>query len=82
MTAPTITQADREATEPIGLSVNDIPDNVLLGRAIRDFRPIKRGDGGIYRWAAVMVRFGLGSTYARQLCRRFGMDPDEKVRKP
>ena len=60
-------------------SVNDIPDNELLGRAVRDFRPIKRGDGGIYRFVAVMNRFGLGSTYAQQLCCRFGTDPYEKV---
>lgn len=63
-------------------SVNDIPDAELLGRAVRGFKPIKRGDGGIYRWAAVGARFALGSTYAHQLCRRFGLDPDEKVRKP
>lgn len=32
------------------------------------------------RWIAVMKTFGLGSTYAQQLCIRFGLDPDEKVR--
>ncbi len=60
-------------------SVNDIPDNELLGRVVRGFRPIKRGDGGIYLWDAVMNRFGIRPTYAKQLCCRFGMDPYKKV---
>ena len=32
------------------------------------------------RWAAVMMTFGLGSTYSAELCVRFGFDPDESVR--
>ncbi len=32
------------------------------------------------RWAAVMDRLLVGSTYANQLCARFGYDPDEIVR--
>jgi len=27
----------------------------------------------------VMGAFSLGSTFARQLCRRFGLNPDEMV---
>ena len=56
-------------------SVNDIPDVELLRRAVG-----RRGHGRKEpRWVRVMDRFSLGSTYARQLCRRFGFDPDEKV---
>ncbi len=60
----------REAT------VDSIKDEELLLRAVRSCRP-KRGSP---RWTAVMQTFGLGSTYAQQLCRRFGFDPEEKVR--
>lgn len=58
--------------------VNDIPDAELLGRAVRECRP-RRRYGKLPRWAAVSDQFVLGSTYAHQLCRRFGVDPDEKV---
>lgn len=59
--------------------VNDIPDTELLCRAVRSFRPVKRS-GGVPRWEAVSRIFMLGSTYSAQLCRKFGMDPDERVR--
>ncbi len=60
-------------------SVNDIPDNELLGRAVRN----ARGRTGRInpRWHGVADTFGLGSTYSRQLCRRFGLDPDERVKR-
>lgn len=59
-------------------SVNDISDGELLGRAVRmRFRGRSRGHP---RWVLVMERFGLGSTYAKQLCRKFGSDPDEMVK--
>lgn len=59
--------------------VNDIPDTELVRRVISGLR------GGRRRkrqplWASVGGRFCLGSTYAAQLCRRFGFDPDEQVR--
>jgi hypothetical protein len=59
-------------------SVNDIPDAELLGRAVRNARPRYRAHP---RWVGVMEVFALGSTYAQQLCRRFGLDPDEKVKR-
>lgn len=31
------------------------------------------------RWVHVMGLFGLGSTSATALCKRFGADPDERV---
>lgn len=56
-------------------SVNDIPDAELLRRCVG-----RKGHGRKEpRWVRVMDRFLLGSTYARQLCRRYGFDPDEKV---
>lgn len=58
--------------------VNDIPDNELLGRAVRNVRP-RRRSGRSPRWHAVSEVFTLGSTYSAQLCRRFGVDPDEVV---
>jgi hypothetical protein len=59
-------------------SVNDIPDNELLGRAVRNCRDRLAGKKSP-RWVAVSDTFVLGSTYSRQLCRRFGVDPDEMV---
>jgi hypothetical protein len=58
-------------------------DEELLRRAVLNFRPrIKRGFGGVPRWAAVMHLFSLGSGYSQHLCVRLGLDPDELVRKP
>jgi len=54
-------------------------DEELIRRAIRaSGKPSPRATQ--YRWRAVMMTFGLGSTFAEQLCLRFGFDPDEKVR--
>lgn len=61
------------------MDVSSIPDNELLGRAVHSARA--KGKRGYQpRWVAVMDQFMLGSTYARQLCVRFGLDPDQKVR--
>lgn len=60
-------------------SVNDIPDNELLGRAVRDCRR-GRGRGRAPLWSVVSYRFALGSGYSAQLCRRYGLDPEERVR--
>jgi hypothetical protein len=64
-------------TEP---SVNDIPDVELLRRAIGSIRKSRREGAGQPRWSAVSDRFGLGSTYSQQLCRRFGFNPFDMVR--
>jgi hypothetical protein len=60
--------------------VNGIPDNVLLQRAIKSLIN-KRGRVKQPLWVSVMDTFALGSTYAGQLCRRFGHDPDMTVRR-
>lgn len=49
----------------------------LLGRAVMNAR-LGWGRKGP-RWRAVMAVFGIGSTRAQELCRRFGLDPDEEV---
>lgn len=60
--------------------VNDIPDAELLGRAIRSARVTRGRARDLHpRWIGVSDAFLLGSTYAQQLCRRFGLDPDEMV---
>lgn len=60
-------------------SVADIPDAELLRRAVRSARARDRGFSP--RWVAVSETFALGSTYSQQLCRRFDLDPDEKVKR-
>lgn len=62
-------------------SVADIPDEELLRRAVTSARGKYRAGFGHMRWQAVMTCFGLGSTYAHQLCRRFGLDPEEVVKR-
>lgn len=54
-------------------------DEELIRRAIASSgRPSPKA--ATPRWKAVMMTFGLGSTFAWQLCSRFGFDPDEMVR--
>jgi hypothetical protein len=61
-------------------SVADYPDAALLERAVRNGRGRGQKRGQRYpRWSLVADTFALGSTYAIQLCRRFGLDPDELV---
>lgn len=68
-------------TEP---SVNDISDSELIKRALyalRHRRPLRRPRRLLVPlWSNVMDVFALGSTYSQQLCRRFGLDPEEMVR--
>lgn len=60
-------------------TVDDIPDAELLARAVKRARSNKRLCVPAPRWSAVMDAFGLGSTYAHQLCVRFDLDPEEIV---
>lgn len=63
-------------------TVADIPDDELLRRAIGSARSHDSRKGEKHpRWTAVMCMFGLGSTYSVQLCERFGLDPDEMVKR-
>lgn len=61
------------------MPVTDIPDEDLLRRAVTNARGNSRGK--VWRWVAVMDMFALGSGYAQQLCARFGLDPDEYVKR-
>jgi hypothetical protein len=61
--------------------VNDIPDEELLKRVLRNFTRRGRSREKLPLWSIVANNFGLGSTYAGQLCRRFGLDPDQIVRR-
>lgn len=63
-------------------SANTIPigDDELLSRAVKNARA-RRGTGYCSRWVAVSELFCMGSTYSQALCRRFGLDPDEQVRR-
>jgi len=61
------------------MSVNDIKDEDLLGRAVRECRR-GRGRQKIILWSKVSDRFALGSGYSMELCRRYGLDPDEMVK--
>lgn len=64
------------------MSVKDIPDEELLKRAVAACRGRGYRKGAKHpRWVAVMDNFSLGSTYAHELCRRFGHDPDEMVKR-
>lgn len=65
---------------PPTLTVADLPDSELLGRSVRGAVLDARGRPAP-RWVCVMARFGLGSTYAGQLVRRFGLDPEETVKR-
>jgi hypothetical protein len=63
-------------TEAVERTVAVIPDEDLVRRAVlsavRNRRPKRTPP-----WVAVMDAFGLGSTFATQLCRRFEVDPDK-----
>lgn len=62
-------------------NVSQIADAELIRRVIDGaaFRLVRRGRAKPL-WSVVGDRFCLGSTYAQQLCRRFGYDPDQPVR--
>ena len=55
--------------------VREIAASGLVLRALRNLRPRV----ACPRWAAVSDGFGLGSTYSQELCRNFGLDPNEQI---
>lgn len=63
------------------MPVSDISDEDLVRRAVRNARPREVGIE-VPRWSAIGETFGLGSTYATELCRRFGLDPHEQLTGP
>lgn len=67
-------------TPALTRTVADIPDAELLSRAVKSCRDNSRRKGEKHpRWIAVVATFALGSTYAHQLCERFGLNPNEEV---
>lgn len=57
--------------------MTDKSDAFLFGWAVKHAGHDSRKRA--YRWEHVMGLFGLGSTSAQALCRRFGADLDETV---
>ena len=53
----------------------------LIGRVMRNAKPVGRKGSGIYRWSWVCAQFCVGSTVAAALCKEFGLDPDDMVHK-
>ena len=53
-----------------------IPDSELIHRVISN---AGRHVTPMPRWGAITRLFAVGSTYAAQLCRDHGFDPDEQV---
>lgn len=51
--------------------------HAIVARAIQGARPHRSTQAP--RWVAVQAVFGYGSTTSRELCRRYGFDPDEIV---
>jgi hypothetical protein len=66
------------AVSPLpGISADD-----LLERAVRNARAPQYRKGQPHpRWVAVKYLFALGSGYSHELCRLFGLDPDEMVKR-
>lgn len=73
-----IPAGDNEAVEPLH-HVSSITDDELLRRAVTSARA--KTAGLMPRWVGVMHAFQLGSTFSRQLCIRFGLNPDEQVKR-
>lgn len=60
-------------------TVASIPDEELLRRAVKNARPHQGRKAPL--WSAVMDTFLLGSTFAHQLCLRFGEEPERTVKR-
>lgn len=58
--------------------VNEISDAELVGRVLRVMASKNRGRK-LPLWSRVGDAFCLGSTYSKQLCRKFGVDPFAEV---
>lgn len=72
LTAALMKVGQVEAQRKVG-TVADISDEDLLRRAMSNLFPRSIR---VPAWSRVSDVFGLGSTYSRQLCVRFGRDPE------
>lgn len=59
------------------MPIREITDEQLVKRAMMNARPHSNGEA--QRWVAVMDTFGLGSTYAWELCQAHNLNPEDKV---
>lgn len=60
--------------------LHDLTAHALLRRAVHGARyPHGNARKKYPRWWGIMEVFALGSTYSRDLCRAFDLDPDEMV---
>ena len=48
---------------------------VLINLGLRNFRQYM--NRGVYNWGLITKLYGLGSTSAKRLCERIGIDPDD-----
>jgi hypothetical protein len=63
-------------------TIASISDDDLLKRAVKNARSREYRKGWKHpRWVAVSNVFCLGPTFSVQLCKRFGLDPDEQVKR-
>lgn len=60
------------------MTVAGLTDRQMLERAVTNARSHHRR-GRHPRWLAVMEVFNVGSMDAKDLCKLFGLDPDEQV---
>lgn len=59
--------------------LHELTAEQLVERAVCNSRPPNRIDVRSFRWESIQKTFGLGSTYSRDLCVKFGLDPYEVV---
>lgn len=59
------------------MSLHELSDAELVARAVRNARP--HGPGEFCRWVVMMETFGLGATYSVDLCRQYGLNPEDKL---
>ena len=52
-----------------------------IKRAMLNLAPRGRKGEKQMRWVVVTEAFGLGSTYAKDLCHKYGLDPDELLKR-
>ena len=53
----------------------------LIERVMRNAQKVKTKGCGIHRWVWVCNHFCVGGTVAQALCREFGLDPYDMVKK-
>lgn len=61
-------------------TVHSIGIEELIGRAVRNARSRRHNKGVKHpRWVAVKDLLELGAGFSMELCRHYGLDPDEEV---